>query len=92
MFTSVFPYLAEVSQEDDAHRLLRDEMWSYGRLDRLYCSLPTQDILDLCPSTGVVWPASDLAKPSDRVPVFLKLVPWGPQGPSPIPVWVANHR
>eukprot|EP00959_Pyramimonas_sp_CCMP1952_P146897 3074721-Pyramimonas_sp.AAC.1 len=67
-FRKCFPSLLEVAPATFTHRVKTDDVFSMARLDRIYTSLPTADVLDLAPESSTCWPPSDLQKPSDHAP------------------------
>eukprot|EP00959_Pyramimonas_sp_CCMP1952_P158625 3318083-Pyramimonas_sp.AAC.1 len=65
---------------------------SFARLDRIYTTMSTQDVLDRCPRSGTAWPSTNLLAPSDHCPVYLSLSTCPPAGPLRIPTWIATQH
>eukprot|EP00959_Pyramimonas_sp_CCMP1952_P253772 5301849-Pyramimonas_sp.AAC.1 len=85
--------MCEVAQLYPTYRVKQDEeIISAGRLDRVYASLDSGHLLDLKPAAGVIWPVTDLSKPSDHTPVYVSVF-LGPRNDFPrILSWVTGKH
>eukprot|EP00959_Pyramimonas_sp_CCMP1952_P309562 6478477-Pyramimonas_sp.AAC.1 len=74
LFLEQFPGYTELYQTDPTHRTYQQgNITSVARLDRIYCSLYAEEILDLCPLAGVSRGVFDCQLPSDHALVFCAL-------------------
>eukprot|EP00959_Pyramimonas_sp_CCMP1952_P303960 6361105-Pyramimonas_sp.AAC.1 len=66
--------MLELHQPEYTHKTVHhSEVVSLGRLDRIYMSIPTSDVLDLSPLTGLMGDLLDPKLPSDHTCVFVSL-------------------
>eukprot|EP00959_Pyramimonas_sp_CCMP1952_P021837 459827-Pyramimonas_sp.AAC.1 len=62
-FATALPSLAEVAQEHDTHIMERLGRISFARLDRIYATMSTQDVLNHCPRSGTAWLITNILDP-----------------------------